>query len=82
MELTAKQKATVVKMAKAGEFFPAIAKALKIKPYVLYRAYPGGVRVIIGKEPYAERGKPTVRTPKADKPKRKGKKAKASKVEW
>ena len=77
MELSAKQHATVVKMAKAGKFFPEIAKVLKIKAANLYQLYPGGARVLAGKAPYAARGsKPT---PAPKRPAKKAKKSKAKK---
>lgn len=72
--LTKAQMATVEKMAKAEHPFSAIAKAVRVSVAKLYRAYPGGARVILGKDPYAPRTAPTVR-PSKKAPKKVAKKA-------
>jgi hypothetical protein len=80
MELTTKQHETVVKMAKAGKFFPEIAERLKIETYHLYKIYPGGVRVLAGKKAYRSRTAPTQKAAKVKKVA--VKKRKAKKSEW
>lgn len=66
MTLTKDQDKRVRAMVKEGKFFPAIAKALKLKPFQLYQAYPGGARVLKGKKAYKARTAPTIRSTKVE----------------
>lgn len=57
VKFTAEKRAKAIGLMKAGNEIPAIAKVLKLHPQTLYRAFPGGARVVRGDAPYAKRKK-------------------------
>jgi hypothetical protein len=80
MSITSTQHARIEKLTKSGLSFPAISDKMGIALHTLYRAYPGGARIIRGEAPYAARTKPAA--PRAKKPAKKKAKKRRIKEDW
>lgn len=78
--LSKKQMATARAMAVKNHSFHSIAEHLDVSMAKLYRAFPGGLRVLKGQDPYAPRTAPTKRKAAAKKIAKKPAKKAAKKV--